>query len=246
MGTKLKKGRKLLLGFAILLLGLQISCGAAVQQEENNDSTAAVQTAEAFAETGKPETVDPGEASDKASDGSVSVGKASKEAAGGSVSAGKALQEEADKTEGALPDAGDPEETASAESSDGELLGRPQKGADISEEGSYTGKEEVSLYLHLYNHLPDNYITKREAKSLGWDSSKGNLWDVAPGKSIGGDHFGNYEGLLPEDEDRDYFECDIDYEGGRRNAKRIIYSDDGLIFYTEDHYESFEQLYGNE
>ena len=114
----------------------------------------------------------------------------------------------------------------------------------IDEDGTYTGVDEVSLYLYLYGHLPENYITKKEARSLGWDSSKGNLWDVAPGKSIGGDYFGNYEGLLPEEEDRDYFECDIDYEGGYRNSKRIIYSDDGLIFYTEDHYESFEQLYG--
>lgn len=113
----------------------------------------------------------------------------------------------------------------------------------VSEDGEYTSAEEVSLYLHLYDHLPDNYITKKEARALGWDSSKGNLWDVAPGMSIGGDYFGNYEGLLPEDDDRDYYECDIDYEGGYRNAKRIIFSDDGLIFYTEDHYESFEQLY---
>ena len=66
---------------------------------------------------------------------------------------------------------------------------------------------------------------------------------MAPGKSIGGDYFGNYEGLLPEEDGRDYYECDIDYEGGYRNSKRIIFSDDGLIFYTEDHYESFEQLY---
>ncbi len=113
----------------------------------------------------------------------------------------------------------------------------------VTEDGCYTGKDEVALYLHEFGHLPDNYITKKEAKALGWDSSKGNLWDVAPGKSIGGDHFGNYEGLLPEEDGRDYFECDIDYEGGRRNAQRIIYSDDGLIFYTEDHYASFEQLY---
>ena len=113
----------------------------------------------------------------------------------------------------------------------------------VSEDGEYTSAEEVSLYLHLYDHLPDNYITKKEARALGWDSSRGNLWDVAPGMSIGGDYFGNYEGLLPEDDDRDYYECDIDYEGGYRNAKRIIFSDDGLIFYTEDHYESFEQLY---
>lgn len=115
--------------------------------------------------------------------------------------------------------------------------------AAVEEDGSYTGKEEVALYLSLYGHLPDNYITKKEARELGWDASAGNLWDVAPGRSIGGDRFGNYEGSLPEEDGRDYFECDIDYEGGRRNAKRIVFSDDGLIFYTEDHYESFEQLY---
>lgn len=117
------------------------------------------------------------------------------------------------------------------------------KEVKISEDGIYTSKEDVALYIHLYDHLPDNYITKKEARNLGWESSEGNLWDVAPGKSIGGDYFGNYEGLLPEEDGRDYYECDIDYEGGYRNSKRIIFSDDGLIFYTEDHYESFEQLY---
>lgn len=134
------------------------------------------------------------------------------------------------------------QETGRTLQEDMESLNGSQMEQEVTEDGWYTGKDEVSLYLHLYGHLPDNYITKKEAKALGWDSSK-NLWEVAPGKSIGGDHFGNYEGLLPKEEDRDYFECDIDYEGGWRNAKRIIYSDDGLIFYTEDHYESFEQLY---
>lgn len=148
------------------------------------------------------------------------------------------------ETEGLQYEPATDEEAAVWETSERELLGSSRKKAGIREEGSYTGKEEVSLYLQLYGHLPDNYITKKEAKSLGWDSSQGNLWDVAPGKSIGGDYFGNYEGLLPEVEGRDYFECDIDYEGGFRNEKRIIYSDDGLIYYTEDHYESFEQLYG--
>jgi len=113
----------------------------------------------------------------------------------------------------------------------------------VVEDGEYTSVEEVSLYLNLYGHLPDNYITKKEARKLGWDSSKGNLWDVAPGMSIGGDYFGNYEGNLPEEKGRDYYECDIDYEGGYRNEKRIVFSDDGLIFYTEDHYNTFEQLY---
>ena len=113
----------------------------------------------------------------------------------------------------------------------------------VEEDGEYTSKDEVAAYLNEYGHLPGNYITKNEARELGWNSSKGNLDKVAPGKSIGGDRFGNNEGLLPNSKGRKYFECDIDYKGGRRNAKRIIYSNDGLIFYTEDHYESFEQLY---
>lgn len=116
-------------------------------------------------------------------------------------------------------------------------------GLTVFENGEYTSKEEVALYIHLYNHLPSNYITKSEAQDLGWDSSKGNLNKVAPGKSIGGDKFGNREGLLPKKEGRVYYECDIDYKKGSRNAKRIVFSNDGLIYYTEDHYESYELLY---
>ncbi len=114
----------------------------------------------------------------------------------------------------------------------------------ILEEESYSSKEEVAEYLYLYGHLPPNYLTKDEAKNLGWVSSKGNLWEVAPGMSIGGDRFGNREGLLPTAKGRKYFECDIDFDGTYRGAKRIVYSGDGLIYYTEDHYESFELLYG--
>lgn len=113
----------------------------------------------------------------------------------------------------------------------------------VSEDGSYCSKEEVALYLHTYGHLPDNYISKKEAQALGWDSKKGNLAEVAPGKSIGGSYYGNYECLLPRKDGRKYFECDLDYDGGHRGAKRLVYSDDGLIFYTEDHYKTFEQLY---
>jgi len=112
----------------------------------------------------------------------------------------------------------------------------------IDVNGTYTSKEEVSLYIHTYGELPDNYITKDEAYDLGWNNKKGNLWDVAEGKSIGGDEFGNYEGNLPEANGRQYYECDIDYEGGYRNSKRIVYSNDGLIYYTEDHYETFEEI----
>ena len=107
--------------------------------------------------------------------------------------------------------------------------------------GSYTTKEDVALYIHLYGDLPLNFMTKKQARDLGWES--GSLEPVAPGMCIGGDYFGNYEGLLPED--REYSECDIDTLGkSSRGAKRIVYSDDGLIYYTEDHYESFELLYG--
>ena len=117
----------------------------------------------------------------------------------------------------------------------------PQTEASIDPLGSYTSKEEVALYIHLYGELPMNFMTKKHAKALGWEG--GSLEPIAPGMSIGGDYFGNYEGLLPEG--REYTECDIDTRGkDSRGAKRIIFSDDGLIYYTEDHYESFELLYG--
>lgn len=111
--------------------------------------------------------------------------------------------------------------------------------------GSYTTKEDVALFLHTYGRLPDNFITKAEARGLGWDG--GSLAPYAPGKSIGGDRFGNYEGLLPEKAGRTYAECDVDTLGASsRGAKRIVFSNDGLIYYTEDHYESFDLLYGED
>ena len=115
----------------------------------------------------------------------------------------------------------------------------------IDEDGSYTSKEEVALYIHTYGRLPDNFITKKEAQALGWPG--GSLEPYAPGKCIGGSRFGNYEGLLPEKDGRTYTECDIDTLGAEsRGAKRIVFSNDGLIYYTGDHYESFELLDGEE
>ena len=116
-------------------------------------------------------------------------------------------------------------------------------GAFLDENGSYTTKEDVALYLHQYGHLPPNFITKKEAQALGW--SGGSLEPYAPGKCIGGSKFGNYEGLLPTAPGRTYTECDINTLGkNKRGSERIVFSNDGLIFYTGDHYESFEQLYG--
>lgn len=115
----------------------------------------------------------------------------------------------------------------------------------LPEDGSYTAKEDVALYIHTYGRLPDNFITKKEAQNLGWPG--GSLEPYAPGMCIGGSRFGNYEGLLPEAEGRTYTECDIDTLGAKsRGAKRVVFSNDGLIYYTEDHYESFELLYGDE
>ena len=113
---------------------------------------------------------------------------------------------------------------------------------NIEEGQSYTEAQDLVDYLEMYGELPPNFITKKEARELGWDAKEGNLWQVAPDASIGGDYFGNYEELLPEDDQREYYEADVDYEGGHRNAKRLIYSNDGLYFYTEDHYESFEEM----
>jgi len=113
----------------------------------------------------------------------------------------------------------------------------------LAEDGSYTSKADVAAYLHTYGRLPGNFITKNDAKALGWDPSAGNLWDVAPGKSIGGDRFGNNEGLLPSASGRKWYECDIDYGGGTRGSRRIVFSSDGLVYYTQDHYQNFEQLY---
>ena len=116
----------------------------------------------------------------------------------------------------------------------------------VQEDGWYSTKEEVVEYLEAYGHLPENYITKKEAQALGWDNAKGNLWDVAEGKSIGGDRFGNREGLLPSAQGRTWYECDIDYQGGYRGKERLVFSDDGLIYYSDDHYASFEAVRGHE
>lgn len=111
--------------------------------------------------------------------------------------------------------------------------------------GVYTSRDDVALYIFLYGELPSNFITKAEARALGWNG--GSLEPYAPGKCIGGDRFGNYEGLLPEKNGRIYTECDIDTLGAsKRGAKRIVFSNDGLIYYTDDHYESFILLYGDE
>lgn len=115
----------------------------------------------------------------------------------------------------------------------------------LDEDGFYYTKEAVSRYLHEHGHLPLNFITKADARDLGWEG--GSVEQYKPGYAIGGDTFANREGLLPKANGRIYYECDIDTNGGKpRGSKRIVYSNDGLIFYTDDHYETFIQLYGGD
>lgn len=107
----------------------------------------------------------------------------------------------------------------------------------------YFSDEEVALYLYVFRELPANYLTKNEAYDLGWVSSKGNLWSIGNGLVIGGDKFGNREGRLPDARGRQWYEADVNYEGGYRGSERILFSNDGLIYVTFDHYETFTLLY---
>ena len=99
--------------------------------------------------------------------------------------------------------------------------------------------------IKAIGELPSNFITKNEARDLGWEG--GSVQKYKEGAAIGGDKFGNREGILPKASGRQYYECDIDTDGkSSRGAKRIVFSNDGLIYYTEDHYETFILLYGEE
>lgn len=134
-------------------------------------------------------------------------------------------------------------ESSREEETSGEAVAQPEEAQLIDEDGIYNSKEDVALYLYTYGHLPSNYITKNEAKGLGW--SGGSVERYGEKLAIGGDKYGNYEGLLPEG--HKYHECDVDTWGKKkRGAKRIVWSESGNIYYTEDHYESFELLYGDE
>ena len=136
-----------------------------------------------------------------------------------------------------------PEDAPVSEGSGPAQEDAPEEAALPDEDGSYTTREDVLAYLIAYGHLPSNFITKNDARAAGWEG--GSLEPYCPGKCIGGDRFGNREGLLPSAKGRVWTECDINTLGKRsRGAERIVFSNDGLIYYTGDHYESFELLYG--
>ncbi|SHG66048.1 ribonuclease [Chryseobacterium oranimense] len=102
-----------------------------------------------------------------------------------------------------------------------------------------TAEKTVINYVKQNHRLPDYYITKNEARKLGWNASKGNLCEVLPGRAIGGDKFGNRENQLPQGEK--YYEADVNYSCGNRNADRIIFTRNGDVYLTKNHYKSFEK-----
>ncbi|MCU5601284.1 S-layer homology domain-containing protein [Bacillus wiedmannii] len=105
-----------------------------------------------------------------------------------------------------------------------------------------TGFDEVAKYVKEHKKLPDNYITKEQAQALGWVSKDGNLHKVAPGKSIGGNIFQNKGNPLPSAPGRVWYEADINYSTGYRGNDRILYSSDGLVYRTSDHYKTFTEV----
>ncbi|WFL69157.1 ribonuclease domain-containing protein [Pantoea sp. X85] len=110
---------------------------------------------------------------------------------------------------------------------------------DISQ---LTDANTVARWVQQHHTLPDLYLTKNEARRQGWNPSKGNLCEVLPGRAIGGDRFSNRERRLPMRAGRQWYEADVNYDCGHRDADRLLYSNDGLIFLTTDHYRSFKQV----
>lgn len=215
--------RKLCLFMVFLLLLMSVGCGQAGSRTPGIAGGTASENVDGSVTTEKPDGS--GLNTDSGADSSDG-GAADTQ---GSVSGGASADSQKGVSGGGAAD------TQDANPGAGE--------SSLEEDGSYTSKEDVALYIHLYGHLPSNFITKKEAEKLGWKG--GSLEPFAPGKCIGGSRFGNYEELLPQKKGRSYTECDIDTLGAdKRGAKRIVFSNDGLIYYTEDHYESFELLYG--
>ena len=127
-----------------------------------------------------------------------------------------------------------------------EATQEPQEETEVEFQLPVTDPQQIVNYLSIYGELPENFITKREAQDLGWDSRYNYVGEVAPGKSIGGDRFGNYERLLPTKKGRTWYECDVNYRVKKRGAERLLFSSDGLYYYTNDHYRTFTQMFPEE
>ncbi len=243
----------------ILFILLMFAIGVYTNHQNKSDESSYSEPVTVVATSGAESLANESAAMESVSEGSVSGDSAAEDSVSEeSVSEDNASEgsaSESSAAEGSISESGVSTESSAIISngkSDGEVPSEESTSAPksvssgdvtVRENGTYTSKEEVALYIHTYKKLPSNYITKAEAKERGWNPHSGNLSKVLKGMSIGGDYFGNREGILPQKDGRKYYECDIDYISDYRNEKRIVYSNDGLIFYTEDHYETFEQLY---
>lgn len=244
MREKLMRGlRRLLVLLPVLFL--LVGCAAQGSGAESRAESQSEQTALATkAESTQRESSESGTAKSKKKQKKKKKSKGSQKS-GKRQSDGAASAESEAGTSEALSSTAAEETRAAKKSATATRASErgTEAGAGIREDGSYTSRDEVALYLHTYGKLPKNFISKKDAEEQGFRFGEGDFGEAFPGMSVGGSRFGNYEGQLPEKSGRRYYECDIDYQGGRRNAKRLVYSNDGLIFYTDDHYKSFTQLY---
>ena len=244
MREKLMRGlRRLLVLLPVLFL--LVGCAAQGSGAESRAESQSEQTALATeAESTQRESSESGTAKSKKKQKKKKKSKGSQKS-GKRQSDGAASAESEAETSEALASTAAEETRAAKKSATATRASErgTEAGAGIREDGSYTSRDEVALYLHTYGKLPKNFISKKDAEEQGFRFGEGDFGEAFPGMSVGGSRFGNYEGQLPEKAGRRYYECDIDYQGGRRNAKRLVYSNDGLIFYTDDHYKSFTQLY---
>lgn len=244
MREKLMRGlRRLLLLLPVLFL--LAGCASRGSGTESRAESQSEQTALATeAESTQRESSESGTAKSKKKQKKKKKSKGSQKSGKRQSDGAASAESEAETSEALASTAAEETRTAEKRTAATRASERDtETGSGIREDGSYTSRDEVALYLHTYGKLPKNFISKKEAEEQGFRFGEGDFGEAFPGMSVGGSRFGNYEGQLPEKAGRRYYECDIDYQGGRRNAKRLVYSNDGLIFYTDDHYKSFTQLY---
>ena len=229
-----------LLPVLFLLAGCAAQGGSESRAESQSEATEVVTEAEHTQKENSESSADKSKKKQKKKKKSKGSQKSGKRQSDGAASA----ESEAGTSEALSSTAAEETRTAEKRTTATRASERDtEAGSGIREDGSYTSRDEVALYLQTYGKLPKNFISKKDAEEQGFRFGEGDFGEAFPGMSVGGSRFGNYEGQLPEKSGRRYYECDIDYQGGRRNAKRLVYSNDGLIFYTDDHYKSFTQLY---
>lgn len=109
-------------------------------------------------------------------------------------------------------------------------------------EATDKGIDGADWHLKYKGKLPEYYLTRDDASSLGWNPNKNTLDNIASNRMIFGGQYFNKTGHLPEKKGRIWYEADINYISGKRNSERIVFSNDGLIFVTYNHYKTFAEI----